>query len=1176
MMMFFALICLATTALAGFTAGPTSPAFVNTLKRGVEGEVEPITFQSCKFVSLNGYVGDTQPVKLYWTKGVDALRLAVEIPFSAVQQGGWLAVGSTTVSNAKMVGASIVIGYIDRVGNGFGYVAKLSATGNSAPTYDDDLLEVPNAALGVSQVVVGKDDQLIYTFNAPIEWADSDRAFLISYKDDSSFPVAVVPEAGTQLAGGKHTARLRLSNADFNNFNDGVTCNDVPEVDVAPTAAPPPPAPTVVPAPQCVANQQGNFDVETPFLLNGEWTHDCALQQTTFHFLADSPTGWVALGFKHTPLAAAKMSGVEFYMFNGQTARNAFRGQLGNGAPQPVRRPAFVGDIIQSRTAGILEVTFTRKWTATTNEQVPLDGPDALWLLVARSSASNFGSKHQERAAAGRLALFGQGVAPTSMPAPVPTTAANDDDPCAAGGTFEGDPFEIPFADTGDSVRVSYTVGCAGEWIDFTVTGESDGWLALGFNDKAGSMQGTDVYQMSVVDGTTTVRNAYAPGYSLQEDGLITEQVSGERNGREMTVTFRRAFDTGLATNDRVFAPGSPLYVYAARLDAADAPFGNPHGPASGKAARTWNDEPIDLFGAPPPPPCEGQITHSFSHTLSGVDIDVSYVIGCAGQWIDFTLEAEVAGWLAIGFNPNNGKMAGTDFYQVSVEGDDVKVRNGYASGYTPIDNGLITENVSGERDGDKLKVTFRHAFDTGDSEQDVVFAPGQPLFIHLAFHASSGNFADQHTARAGGVVELDLFEPVDAPAPTSAPAMLTTDEPGMQVLQENPCETQDSFDSGIKLTVGSGAEVSITWTGDCVAKKMNFTVEVSVEAAAWIAFGLSETPQMGNSDVYQMKWSEEDGASVRNGHTVGTSVIEDSVIDGDTGSYEDGKLSVTFTRDFDTGDENDRVLQYGKPYYILAAFNAGGQLTSAHSAGTRVASGQPVELFSTELSDAAGANSVNVLTIVHGVLMALAWILLSWLGTFTARFLKDLGHAWYIQHRAMMSVVVFFTVVGFIVITIKVGNGAHYQSPHSFIGIAIVVLSLVQPIIGILANRWWTPDRSGTPLFPDMVHWWLGRLLLIAGAVNVLIGAILVKGGLNVGFIVLLVWLLLVVGYMIAGQVQLGTVSHDADYVPTAEEQKENLEVSIVWRNIGWGVLVAGVIVCIVGVVLADVLPSI
>ena len=62
----------------------------------------------------------------------------------------------------------------------------------------------------------------------------------------------------------------------------------------------------------------------------------------------------------------------------------------------------------------------------------------------------------------------------------------------------------------------------------------------------------------------------------------------------------------------------------------------------------------------------------------------------------------------------------------------------------------------------------------------------------------------------------------------------------------------------------------------------------------------------------------------------------------------------------------------------------------------------------------------------------------------------------------------------------------------------------------------------------------------------------------------------------MIAGQVQLGTVSHDADYVPTAEEQKENLEVSIVWRNIGWGVLVAGVIVCIVGVVLADVLPSI
>lgn len=32
-------------------------------------------------------------------------------------------------------------------------------------------------------------------------------------------------------------------------------------------------------------------------------------------------------------------------------------------------------------------------------------------------------------------------------------------------------------------------------------------------------------------------------------------------------------------------------------------------------------------------------------------------------------------------------------------------------------------------------------------------------------------------------------------------------------------------------------------------------------------------------------------------------------------------------------------------------------------------------------------------------------------------------------------------------------------------------------------------PEREGTPVMPDMVHWWLGRLLITLGCINVLLG---------------------------------------------------------------------------------------
>jgi hypothetical protein len=53
--------------------------------------------------------------------------------------------------------------------------------------------------------------------------------------------------------------------------------------------------------------------------------------------------------------------------------------------------------------------------------------------------------------------------------------------------------------------------------------------------------------------------------------------------------------------------------------------------------------------------------------------------------------------------------------------------------------------------------------------------------------------------------------------------------------------------------------------------------------------------------------------------------------------------------------------------------------------------------------------------------------------GQFLARFLKNIGHTWFVLHRTINIVAVILTVVGFIIIVVEIdGIEAH---PHHIIG---------------------------------------------------------------------------------------------------------------------------------------------
>ena len=64
-----------------------------------------------------------------------------------------------------------------------------------------------------------------------------------------------------------------------------------------------------------------------------------------------------------------------------------------------------------------------------------------------------------------------------------------------------------------------------------------------------------------------------------------------------------------------------------------------------------------------------------------------------------------------------------------------------------------------------------------------------------------------------------------------------------------------------------------------------------------------------------------------------------------------------------------------------------------------------------------------------------------------------------------------------------------HFESVHTILvkfiyiiiynltllGLTVVGLGLSQPVLGIIADKWFHPATSKNPIFPDRIHWLVG-----------------------------------------------------------------------------------------------------
>jgi len=129
----------------------------------------------------------------------------------------------------------------------------------------------------------------------------------------------------------------------------------------------------------------------------------------------------------------------------------------------------------------------------------------------------------------------------------------------------------------------------------------------------------------------------------------------------------------------------------------------------------------------------------------------------------------------------------------------------------------------------------------------------------------------------------------------------------------------------------------------------------------------------------------------------------------------------------------------------------------------------------------------------LHGIFMFLGWGLCAPSGVWVARYMRPAAPdgGWFPAHKWLQIVGMVFSWAGFITIWLAPTAPAF---AHAIIGIIVQVVGSINPIIAIfrghpITEKNATKKRARFNIF----HWWIGRLCLILGMTNILLGLFLI-----------------------------------------------------------------------------------
>ncbi|EGG13698.1 cytochrome b561 / ferric reductase transmembrane domain-containing protein [Cavenderia fasciculata] len=190
----------------------------------------------------------------------------------------------------------------------------------------------------------------------------------------------------------------------------------------------------------------------------------------------------------------------------------------------------------------------------------------------------------------------------------------------------------------------------------------------------------------------------------------------------------------------------------------------------------------------------------------------------------------------------------------------------------------------------------------------------------------------------------------------------------------------------------------------------------------------------------------------------------------------------VTFSRLLDTGDNvTDHTIVPG-PLDLVWAYGSSNEFEFHNGNAGRVT----VDLTTGQGTVNNGPDYVDY----HAAFMTVAFGLLMPFGVFVGRYLK--AHMWWFPlHIIIQSIATIFAIIGFS-LALKMVGGLHFTTVHAIMGFITLCLMMLSVLFGALSHFLWDPLRKKIPLFPDIMHWIGGRLVVLCGIVTIILGMVL------------------------------------------------------------------------------------
>jgi len=462
------------------------------------------------------------------------------------------------------------------------------------------------------------------------------------------------------------------------------------------------------------------------------------------------------------------------------------------------------------------------------------------------------------------------------------------------------------------------------------------------------------------------------------------------------------------------------------------------------------------------------------------------------GNEIEIAISVNSVGWVGFGIS-KDGIMLMSDVVVSWVDGTGPHATDRYIIARSPACPGVCLDtdpNINGTNDvlvfnGSQIngvtQMIWRRKLFTQDFNGDIAIQPGYNNVV-FAFHPTS-TVLTQHYMTTRGTTAIQFYTPAQTNLTLTVPTTPAGPTSGGTISA-----TIVPSDYPFTAQLSSGAVLYWVFQGSVIE------LAISVQATGWVGFGPSKLGGMVGSDV--MFGSVDDNTGVVNvddkillAQQLGCPGVCSDTDPNVGGTYDilafngnqgNGTTQIKWRRKLVTGDTiADLDIIMGQQM-VVYAWNPTLDIVTKHADNTK---------FSASLNFATGGISIlNIIPnqIAHGFLMFFCWAVFIPFGSIVARYLKKYSW-WFNVHRLVNSFAMMLLVIAFILAVDF--QSTHFNTIHPILGLIVVTLGLSQPVIGTVADKWFSLEREGVPIFPDRTHLILGYITLLAGITNIAIG---------------------------------------------------------------------------------------